>query len=102
MKRTRILLYVLLPLYGILATLVPDHLPEPYLPFAVLLAYTNILVSLHVLILLDMLRPEAHIGFLIAVVPNIVFWLPIAYAAGRLLDRLGRRRRRRPEDTALR
>ena len=102
MKRTRILLYVLLPLYGILATLVPDRLPGMYLLFGVLLAYTNILVSMHVLVLIDMLRPEMHIGFLIVVALNIVFWLPIAYAVGRLLDRLGRRRRRKSEDTALR
>ena len=102
MKRTRILLYVLLPLYGILATFVPQHISELYLPFAVFLVYTNILAFMLAFGLLDMFRPEMHIGFLVGVALNIVFWLPIAYAVGRLLDRLGRRRRRRSEDTALR
>ena len=117
MKRARMLLYALLPLYGILtaaksysllvplddallplhgilAAALPGPVPDLRAHYDALFFHPNALAILYGLVLIDMLRPETHVRFLIAVAVNVAFWLPIAHAAGWLLDLPGRRRRR--------
>ena len=102
MERARVLLCVLLPLYGISALFVLDFVPDQHMHYAVvLLAYPNALVIVYVSVVNDMVR-EPQLAHAIAVAFSVMFWLPVAYAAGMLLDRLGRGGRGEPGAEARR
>lgn len=105
MRRSRLLLLVLLPAYGLLSlpliAVVREvaaalAIPQPGMvpEVAAALVFSN-LVVFFIVIYMNLLRLDPDVTILAFVASNLAFWLPIAHLVDMGLEKIRRRRARR-------
>ena len=95
MRRSRLLLLMLLPAYGLFSSFMSIvNFPGLDLAgvYALILSNPTIVVSVISSLLL---RADENTTYTIVIVSNLAFWLPVAHLADVLLEQARRRRARR-------
>lgn len=94
MRRSRLLLLVLLPVYGVLLSFTLHFSSDLDTLTWQVLALANPMIIVSSISTL-LLRTNGGIGYVIVVVLNVAFWLPVAHLTDALLEKVRRRRARR-------
>ena len=94
MRRSRLLLLVLLPAYGMLSTYILSLPLEIDTPTWQVLALLNPITVVFMFSSL-LLRASEAAAYIIMIVTHLAFWLPVAHLTDVLLEKVRRRRARR-------
>lgn len=95
MRRSRLLLLMLLPAYGLFSSFLSIvNFPGMDLAGVYALLLSNPMIFV-ILISVPLLRADEDTAYMILIVSNLAFWLPVAHLTDVLLEKVRRRRARR-------